>query len=116
MLWKQNRKLCFESEEIMAKKILFTIITFTIYIITTYIYASQIGLNWLFSLIALLTYILCTFCFIFPEKAFRISHWYINKELGDCSDIYIYFFKGVFVFGMIVLSIISLWQIAPISI
>ena len=51
-----------------------------------------------------------------PEKAFRLSHWYINKELCDCSNIYIYFFKGVFAFGMIVFGIISLWQIAPITI
>lgn len=43
-----------------------------------------------------------------PNFIFRFSHWYIDRNLEDCSDFYIFFFNCIIAFALFLTSILQL--------
>ncbi len=99
----------------MIKKIIFNVIAAILYISTTVIYSTYGEFDWKFTLVTFLLLLCLSFAFWRPDFIFHFTHWYLDRELEECSDVFIFLYKAIITVLMFAISIISLWKIAPIE-
>jgi len=91
----------------MIKKFYF-VTMLSLFITSTIIVIENSCFNtWLF-LICLIFFIMFSIGLFKPNFIFKISHWYIDKNLEDCSDFFIIFFKSCIAFCLFLSTILQL--------
>lgn len=100
----------------MSKKIFYTCITIILDVLVNCLLIVNQKFNILIFIISLIFYLIFTFGLFYPEKLFRFTHWYLNKDLYECQEIFISIYKFIIVMAMLLSILAPIYQLAPIEI
>lgn len=91
----------------MIKKIYFAIIVGCFITCTFVVIENSCFDTWLFIICFLFT-ILFSIGLFNPNFIFKISHWYIDRQLDDCSDFFVFMYEKIIAFALFLFSILQL--------
>lgn len=91
----------------MVRKFYFATISCCFIAVTFIVIENSCFNTWLF-IICLIFMILFSIGLFNPNFIFKISHWYIDKKLDDCSDFFVFMYDKMIAFALFLSAILQL--------